>query len=87
MSPRRTIQLYPTFRKPASLPFVKEASSAKYGDYQFDMSTLISRHESTSTDKAPVSPDAVATAIIENFPKIPIIEKVACRPATLHQQA
>lgn len=54
-------------------PNVKETSNPKYGDYQFDASTQISRQ--LSSDKK-VTPQQVAKAIIEHLEKIPFVEKV-----------
>lgn len=53
-------------------PNVKETSNQKYGDYQFDASTQISRQ--LSSDKK-VTPQQVAKAIIEHLEKIPFVEK------------
>uniref|UniRef100_A0A1I8B2K8 arginine--tRNA ligase n=1 Tax=Meloidogyne hapla TaxID=6305 RepID=A0A1I8B2K8_MELHA len=53
---------------------IKETFNPKYGDYQFDACFQISRHLITEK-KARASPKDIATEIIINLEKIPLVEK------------
>uniref|UniRef100_A0A1I8BR92 Arginyl-tRNA synthetase n=1 Tax=Meloidogyne hapla TaxID=6305 RepID=A0A1I8BR92_MELHA len=62
---------FPSWSQPVN---IKETFNPKYGDYQFDACFQISRHLITEK-KSRASPKDIATEIIINLEKIPLVEK------------